>query len=83
MFNVKIFEPGYQRCVTAAKMVQAAAGQAGTTATAANVDGPAASAISGIVSMPDVAIDGMAGHAGGLPKHDEFAKWLIALPIEV
>lgn len=78
MKNVKILGPGCKRCVATADMVEAEAAKLGVQVSIEKITDYAAIAGYGVVSTPDVVIDGKVVHAGGLPKPEDVAVWLAA-----
>ena len=77
MKEVKVLGPGCKRCTTTAEMVQAEADKLGVAVTIEKVTDFAAIAGYGIASTPGIVIDGKVVHAGGLPKSDDLARWLV------
>jgi protein-disulfide isomerase len=59
-------------------MVQTEADRIGISVSIEKVTDYAAVASYGVVSTPGIIVDGKVGHAGGLPKADDVAKWLPA-----
>lgn len=78
MKDVKVLGPGCKRCQTTADMVQAEAARLGVAVTVEKITDYAEIAGYGIVSTPGIVIDGKVVHAGGLPKPEDLAKWLVA-----
>ncbi len=78
MKNVKVLGPGCKRCVAAAEIVQAAADRLGVPVEVETVTDYATIASYGVASTPGVVVDGKVVHAGGLPKEDDVARWLMA-----
>ncbi len=78
MKEVKVLGPGCKRCITAAEMVQAEANKLGIPVAIEKVTDYAAIAGYGIASTPGIVVDGKVVHAGGLPKPEDVARWLVA-----
>jgi small redox-active disulfide protein 2 len=78
MKNVKVLGPGCKRCVATVEMVQAQADRIGMSVIIEKVIDYAAIAGYGVVSTPGIVIDGKIVHAGGLPKAEDVARWLVA-----
>ncbi|PWC32909.1 thioredoxin family protein [Azospirillum sp. TSO35-2] len=78
MKDVKVLGPGCKRCQTTAELVQAEADRLGVPVRIDKVTDYAAIAGYGIVSTPGVVVDGKVVHAGGLPKTEDIARWLVA-----
>ncbi len=78
MKNVKVLGSGCKRCEAAADLVRAEAQKLGVEIELEKVTDYAAIAGYGIASTPGLVIDGKVVHAGGLPKSDDVAKWLMA-----
>lgn len=77
MKDVKILGPGCKRCQTTAEMVQAAADRLGIAIALEKVADYAAIAGWGIAATPGIVVDGKVVHAGGLPKSEDIAGWLM------
>ncbi|NLH81305.1 MAG: thioredoxin family protein [Phyllobacteriaceae bacterium] len=77
MKDVKILGPGCKRCQTTAEMVQAEAGRLGIPIALEKVTDYAAIAGWGIAATPGIVVDGKVVHAGGLPKTEDIAGWLM------
>lgn len=77
MLDVKVLGPGCARCVTAAEMIQKEADVLGVPVTIEKVTDYAVIASYGIMSTPGIVINGKMVHAGGLPKSDDLARWLM------
>ncbi len=78
MKEVKVLGPGCKRCITAAEMVQVEANKLGIPVAIEKVTDYAAIAGYGIASTPGIVVDGKVVHAGGLPKPEDVARWLVA-----
>ena len=78
MKSVKVLGPGCKRCEATADMVRSEAQRLGVEVTVEKVTDYAEIAKFGIVSTPGIVIDGRVVHAGGLPKAEDLAKWLVA-----
>jgi small redox-active disulfide protein 2 len=78
MKQVKVLGPGCKRCHATEDMVRAEAAKLSIGVDVEKVTDYAAIAAFGIVSTPGLVIDGKVVHAGGLPKPDDLAKWLVA-----
>jgi small redox-active disulfide protein 2 len=76
--NVKVLGSGCKRCVATAEMVQAEATKLGVPVEIEKVTDYAAIAGYGVASTPGIVIDGKVVHAGGLPKSEDLAQWLLA-----
>lgn len=78
MKEVKVLGPGCKRCITTAEMVQAEANKLGIPVAIEKVTDYAAIAGYGIASTPGIVVNGKVVHAGGLPKPEDIARWLVA-----
>lgn len=78
MKNVKVLGPGCKRCDAAVQMVKDAASKAGVEVTVEKVTDYAEIAGYGIASTPGLVVDGKVVHAGGLPKAEDVARWIVA-----
>lgn len=78
MKEVKVLGPGCKRCIAAAEMVQAEANKLGIPVAIEKVTDYAAIAGYGIASTPGIVVNGKVVHAGGLPKPEDVAGWLVA-----
>ena len=81
MKDVKVLGPACKSCTTTAstaELLQAAADKLGVPVKIETVSDYAAIAGYGVVSTPGIVIDGKVVHAGGLPKPDDFVRWLAA-----
>lgn len=78
MKEVKVLGPGCKRCITTAEMVQAEANKLGIPVAIEKVTDYAAIAGYGIASTPGIVVNGKVVHAGGLPKPEDVARWLVA-----
>lgn len=77
MKDVKILGSGCKRCQTTAEMVQAEADRLGIAIALEKVADYAAIAGWGIAATPGIVVDGKVVHAGGLPKSEDIAGWLM------
>ncbi len=78
MKNVKVLGSGCKRCEATADLVRAEAKKLGVEIDIEKVTDYAAIAGYGIASTPGLVIDGKVVHAGGLPKPEDVAGWLMA-----
>ena len=78
MKNVKVLGSGCKRCEATADLVRAEAKKLGVEIDLEKVTDYAAIAGYGIASTPGLVIDGKVVHAGGLPKPEDVAGWLMA-----
>ncbi len=78
MKNVKVLGSGCKRCEATADLVRAEAKKLGVEIDIEKVTDYAAIAGYGIASTPGLVIDGKVVHAGGLPKPEDVARWLMA-----
>ena len=78
MKNVKVLGSGCKRCEATADLVRAEAKKLGVEIDIEKVTDYAAIAAYGIASTPGLVIDGKVVHAGGLPKAEDVAGWLMA-----
>lgn len=78
MKEVKVLGPGCKRCITTAEMVQAETNKLGIPVAIEKVTDYAAIAGYGIASTPGIVVNGKVVHAGGLPKPEDIARWLVA-----
>ncbi len=78
MKNIKVLGSGCKSCEATAEMVRAAATKLGVEIDLEKITDYAAIAGYGIASTPGLVIDGKVVHAGGLPKSEDVAKWLMA-----
>ncbi len=75
--TVLILGPGCRNCVSAAELVQAEADRLGVPVTVEKVTDYAAIAGYGVMATPGVVVDGRVVHAGGLPRREAIAQWLL------
>ncbi len=78
MKEIKVLGPGCKRCITTAEIVRTQAEKLGIPVSIEKVTDYAAIAGYGIASTPGIVIDGKVVHAGGLPKSEDIARWLMA-----
>ena len=78
MKDVKVLGPGCKRCEATEQMVRAEAAKLGVEVNVEKVTDYAQIVGFGVVSTPGIVIDGKVVHAGGLPKPDDLARWLVA-----
>jgi small redox-active disulfide protein 2 len=77
MKDIKVLGPGCARCTTTAEMIQKEADKLGTRVRIEKVTEFAVIAGYGVLSTPGIVIDGKVVHAGGLPKAEDVASWLV------
>jgi small redox-active disulfide protein 2 len=77
MKDIKVLGPGCARCTTTAEMIQKEADKLGTRVRIEKVTEFAVIAGYGVLSTPGIVIDGKVVHAGGLPKAEVVASWLV------
>lgn len=78
MKTVKVLGPGCKRCEETEQMVRQEAAKQGVEVSIEKVSDYAVIAGYGILSTPGIVIDGKVVHAGGLPKPQDLARWLMA-----
>ncbi len=78
MRDIKVLGPGCKRCAATAEIVQAEADKLGISIKLEKVTDYAAIAGYGIACTPGIVVDGKLVHAGGLPKSEDLARWLVA-----
>ena len=74
--EIKILGPGCAKCEKTAKLVQEVVAETGAQARVVKVTDMMQIAGSGVVSTPDVMVDGDIKSTGKVPKKDEIAGWL-------
>ena len=77
MKEIKILGPGCPRCASLAEMIRKEADKLGVAVSVEKVTDYAVIAGYGILAMPGIVIDGKVVHAGGLPKAEDVAMWLM------
>ncbi len=78
MKNIKVFGSGCKRCIATAATIEAEASRLGVPISVDKVADYAAIAGYGAMSTPGIVIDGRLVHAGGMPRAEDVARWLIA-----
>ena len=78
MKYVKVLGSGCRRCIATAVMIETEAARLGVPVSVEKVTDYAAIAGYGAMSTPGVVIDGRLVHAGGLPRAEDLARWLVA-----
>jgi hypothetical protein len=78
MKYVKVLGSGCRRCIATAAMIETEAARLGVPVSVEKVTDYAAIAGYGAMSTPGVVIDGRLVHAGGLPRAEDLARWLVA-----
>ncbi|MEW7980691.1 MAG: thioredoxin family protein [Candidatus Sedimenticola endophacoides] len=76
MKNIKVLGSGCKNCETTAKLISIAAEQAGVEIELEKVTDMAEIMGYGVMSTPDVVVDGKVVHAGGLPGPDQVRSWI-------
>lgn len=78
MKEVIVFGSGCKPCDATGKMVEQAAARRGIDVNVTRETDYARIAMAGVVSTPEISIDGRLVHAGGLPAEQALEGWLQA-----
>jgi small redox-active disulfide protein 2 len=78
MKDIRVLGSGCRRCIATAAMIEAEAARLGIAVSVEKVTDYARIAGYGAMATPGVVIDGKLVHAGGMPRTDDLARWLVA-----
>jgi hypothetical protein len=78
MKDVKVLGSGCKRCIATAAMIESEATRLHVPVTLEKITDFAAIAGYGAMATPGIVIDGKLVHAGGLPRSEDIARWLVS-----
>jgi small redox-active disulfide protein 2 len=77
---IKVLGTGCAHCKTTLKLIEDVAAEKGVPVQLEKVKDIQAIMGCGVMSTPDVVIDGKVVHAGGVPSREKIAGWLAGTP---
>lgn len=77
MKTIKVLGSGCRNCTTTAQLIEDKARALGVAVTIEKVTDLAAIMAHGVMRTPGVVVDGKVVHAGGIPRPETIATWLV------